>query len=67
MAKLTKPLLEAMEEALNAALAGEGFDSGDFAGLNRDHFERALAWVHEQQRQRGERRHTLSDGGSDAG
>lgn len=42
---LTAPLRSAIESALNAALAGEGFDGGDFTGQNRDHFERALEWV----------------------
>lgn len=45
--RLTKPLLRAIEAALNAALAGE-FDGGDFDGLNREHFERALEWVEEK-------------------
>lgn len=43
--RLTKPLLKAMEHALNAALAGEGFDGGDFDGEDRAHYERALEWV----------------------
>ena len=46
--RLTKPLLEAMSSALNSALAGGGFDGGDFAGCNRDDFERALEWVAER-------------------
>jgi hypothetical protein len=45
MPRLTKPLLEAMLAALNAALAGEGFEGGDFDGLDRKHFERAQDWV----------------------
>lgn len=45
--KLTRPLLDAMAAALSAALAGD-FDGGDFTGMNREHFERALAWVQEQ-------------------
>ena len=43
--RLTKPLLLAIDQALTAALAGEGFDGGDFTGLNRNHFERAATWV----------------------
>jgi hypothetical protein len=42
--RLTKPLLKAIEAALSAALAGE-FEGGDFDGLDRDHFERALEWI----------------------
>lgn len=53
--RLTKPLLTAIEHALNAALAGEGFDGGDFDGENPDHYERALQWVNEQQRRRAQR------------
>lgn len=43
--RLTKPLLEAMSNALSAALAGEGFDGGDFDGQDPHHFERAQEWV----------------------
>lgn len=46
MKRLTKPLLNAIAAALDAALAG-GFD-GDFAGMNPEHFERAREWVAEQ-------------------
>lgn len=46
--RLTKPLLVAMAYALNAALAGEGFDGGDFDGEKREHYERALAWVEQE-------------------
>jgi hypothetical protein len=46
--RLTKSLLEAMAAALDAALAGEGFDGGDFAGMDHKHFERAREWVSEQ-------------------
>ena len=53
--KLTKPLLAAMAAALQAALAGEGFNGGDFTGLDPKAFERALAWVEEQQRRRAQR------------
>ena len=45
--RLTKPLLNAIAAALNAALASE-FDGGDYDGMNRKHFERALAWADEQ-------------------
>lgn len=50
--KLTKPLLAAMEAALDAALAGDGFDGGDFDGLDRTSFQRALAWVRQEQARR---------------
>lgn len=46
--RLTKPLLRAMREALIAALAGAGFDGGDFDRLDPDHFERALDWVEQE-------------------
>lgn len=46
--RLTKPLLEAIGAALDAALAGEGFEGGDFAGMNPKHFERAREWASEQ-------------------
>lgn len=52
MARLTKPLLDAIESALNSALAGEGWDGGDFDGQNPEHFERALEWVREQKKSR---------------
>ncbi len=48
MARLTKPLLIAMHAALDAALSGDGFDGGDFDGMNRDHFKHAIDWVEEQ-------------------
>lgn len=52
--RLTAPLLEAMQSALQAALAGENFDGGDFDGLNPKHFERASDWVaQEMMRRRG--------------
>ena len=41
---LTRPLLIAIAAALTAALAGE-FKGGDFDGMDREHFERALAGV----------------------
>jgi len=43
--RLTKPLLSAIEAALSAALAGDGFDGGDFDGMDRAAFERAWDWV----------------------
>lgn len=46
--RLTKPLLDAMANALNVALAGAGWDGGDFDGQNPEHFERALEWVEQQ-------------------
>ena len=46
--KLTSPMLGAIRAALNAALAGDGFDGGDFDGLDREHFERADKWVRQQ-------------------
>lgn len=46
--RLTKPLLDALAAALDAALAGDGFDGGDFAGMDPKHFERARGWVEEQ-------------------
>ena len=45
--RLTKPLLSAIEAALNAALAGDGFNGGDFDGMDRAAFERAQEWVEE--------------------
>lgn len=50
--RLTKPLLNAIEAALDAALAGDGFEGGDFEGMNRRHFERAREWVAREQRRR---------------
>lgn len=55
MPKLTRPLLEAMRSALNVALAGGGFDGGDFADENRDHFQRALDWADKELEKRAER------------
>ncbi len=48
MPRLTRPLLEAIAAALDAALAGDGFDGGDFSGMNPKHFERAQEWVSAQ-------------------
>jgi len=55
MPKLTRPLLEAMRSALSSALAGEGFDDGDFANGNPDHFQRALDWANKELEKRAER------------
>ncbi len=52
--RLTKPLLEAMWQALNAALVGAGFDGGDFDGQNPEHFRRALDWVEQEQARRAD-------------
>lgn len=46
--RLTKPLIEAIAAALDSALAGDGFDGGDFDGMNPEHFERAREWVDQQ-------------------
>jgi len=54
--RLTKPLLEAMAASLHAALAGAGFDGGDFDGKNPEHFRRALEWVYEEQWRRQKRK-----------
>jgi hypothetical protein len=43
--KLTLKKLSAIQSALNAALAGAGFDGGDFDGQDPTDFENALAWV----------------------
>lgn len=45
--RLTKPLIVAIAAALDAALAGDGFDGGDFDGMNPEHFERAREWISE--------------------
>lgn len=46
--RLTMSLLEAIVVALDSALAGAGFDGGDFAGMNPEPFERAREWAGEQ-------------------
>lgn len=56
MSRLTKPLLEAIEAALAAALAGNGFEGGDFAGMNRDQFDRAHDWVCDELERRAKAR-----------
>lgn len=49
MTRLTKQSLEAMIAALDVALAGDGFDGGDFAGMDPKHFERAREWASEHE------------------
>lgn len=53
--RLTAPLLDAIENALRAANAGDDFDGGDFDGLNREDFELAETWA-AQERWRREAR-----------
>lgn len=50
--RLTKPLLDAIAAALDSALAGQGFEAGDFVGMNQEHFERAREWVSDQMAKR---------------
>lgn len=52
MPRLTRPLLKAIWAALDAALAGDGFDGGDFAGMNPDYFRRAQEWAEAQMARR---------------
>lgn len=52
--RLTEPLLTAMENALCAALAGGGFEDGDFAGEDPEHFERAHKWITQERARRRE-------------
>ena len=52
--RLTEPLLTAMENALCAALAGGGFEDGDFAGEDPEHFERARKWITQERARRRE-------------
>ena len=56
MLRLTTPLLYAMAAALDAALAGDGFNGGDFEGEDRDTFERASRWVTQEISRREDRR-----------
>lgn len=46
--RLTLAMLEAIYTALDAALAGDGFERGDFNGMDPNQFERARAWAEEQ-------------------
>lgn len=46
--RLTLPKLDAMLAALDAALAGGGFDGGDFDRLDPKDFEAARDWVAQQ-------------------
>lgn len=48
MKRLNLKKLEAIRHALHAALAGGGFDGGDFDGKNPADFEEALDWAEEQ-------------------
>jgi hypothetical protein len=48
MRRLNLKKLEAMRRALHAALAGAGFDGGDFDGEDPKDYEAALDWVLEQ-------------------
>ena len=48
MIRLTKPRLQAISAALDAALSGSGFDGGDFDGMDRDIFEAAAKWAAER-------------------
>lgn len=45
---LTLKRLYAIGAALDAALAGAGFDGGDFDGMDARDFELARIWVDEQ-------------------
>lgn len=53
---LTDAALDAISSALDAALAGAGFDGGDFDGQDPEQFERANAWVAAEQRRRAKRK-----------
>jgi hypothetical protein len=46
--RLTKRMLEAMASAINSALAGEGWNGGDFDGMDHEEFERAAEWIDQQ-------------------
>jgi hypothetical protein len=46
--RLTLPKLDAMHAALEAALAGDGFNGGDFDRLKPKDFEAARDWVAQQ-------------------
>lgn len=52
MARLTMPLLKAMEEALAFRLAGEMGDEVYEDGLTDQHYDRALDWVQQELRRR---------------
>lgn len=56
MPRLTMPLLKSIRSALAAALAGEGFDGGDFDGEDPRAFQRALDWVNAEMERRQQRR-----------
>ena len=63
MARLTTPMLEAMRHALDAALAGGGFDGGDFTGEDPRHFHDALDWVSKELSKRKATRASVEGGG----
>lgn len=46
--KLTKKMLEAMAAALDAAEASDGFNGGDFDGMDPQQFTYARTWVKEE-------------------
>jgi len=54
--KLTQKMLDAMGSALDAALAGDGFNGGDFDGLDPDVFSDAVAWITEETGRRRRRK-----------
>jgi len=56
MVRLTTPMLDAISTALAVALAGDGFNGGDFDGEDREHYQRALTWVWQEQLRREKRR-----------
>lgn len=60
--RLTKKMLDAMHSALNSALAGEGWDGGDFDGMDPRQFERAVEWIRQELKRR-----SRSAGGADHG
>lgn len=54
--RLTIAMLEAMQSAICSALAGDGFDGGDFAGMRESDFDNASIWIAEQLRKRRAKR-----------
>ena len=42
---LSAEILNAISASIDAALAGDGFDGGDFDGMDPEHFEQASSWV----------------------
>jgi len=51
--RLTLAMLDAMSSALNSALAGDGFNGGDFDGKDEEVFAAAREWVFEERVRRG--------------